>query len=180
MFEIAWPELLMVALVALVVLKPKDIPEMARQLGAFLAKARTMAGEFQGQFNEAMKDAKLDDVKKVIDEVRDLRNLSPVQQVRDTLNKLADEATTVKKEFEQVGSSVNQTITSATQPLPQPFSSTEPGPAPQPMTAADLGLPPPEPAPPLDLDPLRAAPAPEPAPVATAQDAAPPPKSSAA
>ena len=153
MFEIGWTEILVVGLVAIIVLKPKDIPEMARSAGAFLAKMRTMAGEFQGQFNDAMKDAKLDDVKKVIDEVRELKNLSPVQQAREALVKLADEANSVKSELQNVASSTTASITAATGAVTAGLSSV----ASQTQTSAGFATA--EPARPLDLDPLAAPPA---------------------
>jgi sec-independent protein translocase protein TatB len=162
MFEIGWTEILVVVLVAIVVLKPKDIPEMARSAGAFIAKMRGMAGEFQGQFNDALKDAKLDDVKKVIDEVRELKNLSPVQQAREALVKLADEANAVKSELQNVASTTSASITAATTAVTSGFNNPS-GEATSAQTAelpGNLGLAPPEPAPLLNLDPLAAPPAP--------------------
>jgi sec-independent protein translocase protein TatB len=162
MFEIGWTEILVVVLVAIVVLKPKDIPEMARSAGAFIAKMRGMAGEFQGQFNDALKDAKLDDVKKVIDEVRELKNLSPVQQAREALVKLADEANAVKSELQNVASTTSASITAATTAVTSGFNN--PGSEARPAQTAELpgnlGIAPPEPAPLLNLDPLAAPPAP--------------------
>jgi sec-independent protein translocase protein TatB len=102
MFEIGWTEILFIGLVAILVLKPKDYPEMMRSIGQFLAKARTMAADFQGQFNEAMKDANLQDVKKTIDEIRDLKNMGPIQQVKDTFVQMADEAAKVRDEVKGV------------------------------------------------------------------------------
>jgi sec-independent protein translocase protein TatB len=102
MFEIGWTELLLVGLIAVFVLKPKDYPEVMRSIGRFLAKARQMAGEFQSQFNDAMRDANLDDVRKTIEEIRDLKNMGPIAQVRETFTQIADEATKVRQEVEQV------------------------------------------------------------------------------
>jgi sec-independent protein translocase protein TatB len=162
MFEIGWTEILVVVLVAIVVLKPKDIPEMARSAGAFIAKMRGMAGEFQGQFNDALKDAKLDDVKKVIDEVRELKNLSPVQQAREALVKLADEANAVKSELQNVASTTSASITAATTAVTSGFNNpgSETTPAQTAELPGNLGIAPPEPAPLLNLDPLAAPPAP--------------------
>lgn len=100
MFEIGWTEILFVAIVAIFVLKPKDYPEALRAIGNFLTRARQMAGEFQSQFNEAMRDANLDDVRKTIDEIRDLKNMGPLNQVRESLTQFADETTSVKKSIE--------------------------------------------------------------------------------
>jgi len=141
MFEIGWTEILLVGLVAVFVLKPKDYPEMMRAIGSFIAKARQMAGEFQGQFNEAMKDPGLQDVKKTIEEIRDLRNLHPIQQVKDTFVQMADEATKVRKEVEGVvtGEGVQGALpppAAAVDPLPLPsFEPPPPAVPPQPLAA---------------------------------------------
>jgi sec-independent protein translocase protein TatB len=143
MFEIGWTEILFIGLVAVLVLKPKDYPEIMRSIGQFLTKARAMAGEFQGQFNEAMKDAKLDDVRRTIDEIRDLRNMGPIQQVKDTFVQMADEAGKVKNEIQGVttGSGVPGALDSASPPPPAVESAPLPAEAAQPP--ADLLPPPP-------------------------------------
>ena len=76
MFDIGWTEMLVIAVVMIVVVGPKDLPRMLRTFGKTTAKLRAMAGDFQKQFNEALKEAELDDVKKSVDE---LRSLNPGQ-----------------------------------------------------------------------------------------------------
>jgi sec-independent protein translocase protein TatB len=86
MLDIGWSELLVIAVVAIVVVGPKDLPPMMRALGRTVSKMRRMAGDFQGQFNEALKEAELDDVKKSFDE---LRGLNPINDIKNSLNPLA-------------------------------------------------------------------------------------------
>ncbi|WEK49304.1 MAG: Sec-independent protein translocase protein TatB [Candidatus Kaistia colombiensis] len=86
MLDIGWSEILVIAVVAIVVVGPKDLPPMLRALGRTVSKMRKMAGEFQGQFNEALKEAELDDVKKSFDE---LRGLNPLNDIKDSLNPLS-------------------------------------------------------------------------------------------
>ncbi|BCP53172.1 hypothetical protein K32_17890 [Kaistia sp. 32K] len=86
MLDIGWSELLVIAVVAIVVVGPKDLPPMLRALGRTVSKMRKMAGEFQGQFNEALKEAELDDVKKSFDE---LRGLNPMNDIKNSLNPLS-------------------------------------------------------------------------------------------
>src|ERR671932_2025147 len=83
MFELSWGHIIVVAVVAIVVVGPKDLPRMLRALGQTLAKLRRMAGEFQSQFNEALREAELEDVKKSIESVRDL---NPARQIRDAID----------------------------------------------------------------------------------------------
>jgi sec-independent protein translocase protein TatB len=64
MFDIGWSELLVIGIVALVVIGPKELPGVVRTLGQTMAKLRRMAADFQNQFNEAMREAELADLKK--------------------------------------------------------------------------------------------------------------------
>ncbi|MGL4974182.1 MAG: Sec-independent protein translocase protein TatB, partial [Bosea sp. (in: a-proteobacteria)] len=64
MFDIAWSELMVIGAVALVVIGPKDLPKALRTVGEAVGKVRRMASEFQGQFNDAMREAELHDLKK--------------------------------------------------------------------------------------------------------------------
>lgn len=71
MFDIAWSEFLVVAVVALVVIGPRDLPPLLRQLGKTVATLRRMAGDFQSQFNEALREAELEDLQKDLTGLRD-------------------------------------------------------------------------------------------------------------
>jgi sec-independent protein translocase protein TatB len=83
MFDIGWTEMLVIAVVMIVVVGPKDLPRMLRTFGKTTAKLRTMAGDFQKQFNDALKEAELDDVKKSVDSLRNLdikKQLNPFEK----------------------------------------------------------------------------------------------------
>lgn len=142
MFGIGWTEILLVGVIALLVLKPQDYPDAMRSLGRLINKARQMAGEFQGQFNDAMRDANLDDVRKTLDEVRDMRHLSPVQKVTETLSRFADETRNIKNEIEQAGTLLGDAPGQTIAPLPSSPAARDP---------TETMLPPVEPAPPVDL-----------------------------
>ncbi len=62
MFDIGWSELLLIGIVALIVIGPKDLPEMFRTLGRFTAKARGMAREFQRAMETAADESGVRDV----------------------------------------------------------------------------------------------------------------------
>ena len=67
MFDIGWGELVIIGVVALIVIGPKELPAVLRTLGQWMAKIRRMAAEFQGQFHEAMREAEMADLKKQVD-----------------------------------------------------------------------------------------------------------------
>ncbi len=69
MFDIAWSEFMLIGAVALVVIGPKDLPKAMRTVGQAVGKIRRMASEFQGQFNDAMREAELHDLKKQVEDV---------------------------------------------------------------------------------------------------------------
>ena len=71
MFDIGWSELVVIAVVALIAIGPKELPGVLRMVGQWMAKARKMAGEVQGQDQEAMREAEMADLKKSFDEVKD-------------------------------------------------------------------------------------------------------------
>jgi sec-independent protein translocase protein TatB len=70
MFDIGWSELLVIAVVAIVVVGPKDLPRLMRTFGHYMGKVRSMAADFQRQFEEAVRDSELDEVRKAMHEVR--------------------------------------------------------------------------------------------------------------
>lgn len=80
MFDIGMWELLVVGVVALIVVGPKDLPRMFRTLGQITGKIRGMAREFQTTMNAAASESGLDDLsrdlKSATDIARDLRNVS--------------------------------------------------------------------------------------------------------
>ena len=71
MFDIAWGEFVVIAVVALIVIGPKELPAVLRAIGQWTAKIRRMAAEFQGQFQEALREAEMADLKKEVDNLND-------------------------------------------------------------------------------------------------------------
>lgn len=83
MFDIGWSELLVIAVVLVVVVGPKDLPGMLRTFGRTTKQLRSMAGDFRRQFDDALREAELDDVKSTVDEVR---KLDPRKDIRAAMN----------------------------------------------------------------------------------------------
>jgi sec-independent protein translocase protein TatB len=67
MFELDWGKLVVIGIVALIVIGPKELPAVLRTLGQWVTKIRRMASEFQGQFQEAMREAEIADLKQQVD-----------------------------------------------------------------------------------------------------------------
>jgi sec-independent protein translocase protein TatB len=86
MFDIGWGELLLIGVVALIAIGPKELPGALRSLGQWVGKIRKMASEFQNQFQEAMREAELHDLKKEVDDLSSqaskMANFDPLEDVR--------------------------------------------------------------------------------------------------
>src|SRR5262245_46942237 len=90
MFEIGWGELLLIGVVALIAIGPKELPTVLRTLGQWMNKLRRMASVFQNQFHEAMREAELTDLKKQVDDMtsqaQSYASFDPVAEVRRELD----------------------------------------------------------------------------------------------
>ncbi len=81
--QFGFTELLLIAIVALVVVGPKDLPMMMRKLGQFLAKGRAMANEFRAAFDDIAKQAELDELRQEIEALkRDNQIVSAVDDLK--------------------------------------------------------------------------------------------------
>lgn len=97
MFDIGWTELLVIAVVLIVVVGPKDLPPMLRAFGKMTARARKVAGEFRAQFDEALREAELDDVRNTIS---DAQKLNPVNSLREAMNPLRQMGNEIKADLQ--------------------------------------------------------------------------------
>ncbi|MFI5032543.1 MAG: Sec-independent protein translocase protein TatB [Reyranellales bacterium] len=114
MFGIDSPELLVIAIVALVVIGPKELPGLLRTWGRWLAQMRGMASEFRGHVDEMVRQSELDEVKKQLTVASglDLKSLDPTQQIRQHVQEGMAEG---EKAF-------NEAKTSFDNPLAEPES----------------------------------------------------------
>ena len=83
MFDISWTEFLLIGVVALIFIGPKELPAVLRTLGQWTRRIRSMAADFQGQFQEAMREAEMADLKKQVDDIaHDIKSYDPLKDVR--------------------------------------------------------------------------------------------------
>jgi sec-independent protein translocase protein TatB len=93
MFDIAWSELLLLAVIALIFIGPKELPQVLNNLGRAAAKLRRSADEFRRHFEESMRDSGYEDLHK---NIQDLRSLNPSSQIRETIERTINEDYTAK------------------------------------------------------------------------------------
>ena len=132
MFDIGWSELVVIAVVALIAIGPKELPGVLRMVGQWIGKARKMAAEFQGQFQEAMREAEMADLKKSFDEVKEAATGFSGANVMTELKKDVTDALAIDKPVDaQVASAIGEPV--ATSPGDALVTPTEPA-APTPQT----------------------------------------------
>ncbi|HEX4194025.1 MAG TPA: Sec-independent protein translocase protein TatB [Stellaceae bacterium] len=154
MFDFAWSELALIAVVALVVIGPKDLPRVMRMVGQWTRRARAIAREFQGSLDQMVREAELDEVKRHIDratsfnvenEIR--RTIDPAGDLQRSLddplmtNPLADPPKPVErsaleeKSMAEIEGRSSALVETAAEPAPETIAATPaatPEPAPEP------------------------------------------------
>jgi sec-independent protein translocase protein TatB len=128
MFDIGWSELVVIAVVALIAIGPKELPGVLRMVGQWIGKARKMAAEFQGQFQEAMREAEMADLKKSFDEVKEAATGFSGANVMTELQKDVTDALAIDKPVDaQVASAIGEPVTPTepAAPTPQTFVEAE-------------------------------------------------------
>ena len=100
MFDIGWTEILIIAVVAIIVVGPKDLPRMLRTLGRYAGQLRRTAGEFRSQFDDAIRDSELDELRSTL---QDTSDLNPINQIRDSIT---DSMAPLKESADDIKSSI--------------------------------------------------------------------------
>jgi len=141
MFDISWGEFLLIGVVALVAIGPKELPGVLRTVGQWMTKLRRLASEFQGQFHEAIREAEMADLKKEVDEMTDkaksYAHFDPIGDIqKDIENTIAD------KPPESSSAAVSSDAAGAllSEPAAEPPASASPAVTPEPA-APESGAP---------------------------------------
>lgn len=98
MLDIGWTELLVIAVVLIVVVGPKDLPPMLRAFGKMTSNLRKMAGDFRTQFDEALREADMDGVRQTID---DAKRFHPANAIREAINPLREMGNEIRSDLQK-------------------------------------------------------------------------------
>ena len=137
MFDIGWGELVVIGMVALIAIGPKELPGVLRATGQWMGKIRRMANEFQDQFREAMREAEMEEMKKNVDDLAsapsNLTNFDPIGTVRKEVESLMNDGK-AKADIAEPAAAGATTETAASAPAettaPAEALPTEPAPEP--------------------------------------------------
>jgi len=114
MFDISWTEFLLIGIVALIFIGPKELPAVMRTIGQYTRKVRSMAADFQNQFQEALREAEMADLKKQVDDMaHDIKHYDPLKDVRS--------------DVEAIGKDIEKPAVPPAEPLPVAEAAAEPG-----------------------------------------------------
>ena len=129
MFDIGWGELVVIGIVALIAIGPKELPTVLRTLAQFMGKVRRMASEFQGQFQEALREAEVADLKKQAEDlsstVTDFTNFDPManaqKEMEAAFNPESDKPAEVAahESLPEPAQQLNATVPEPSAPLPE-------------------------------------------------------------
>ena len=117
MFDISWSEFLILAVVTLIFVGPKELPVFLRTLGRYAGIVKRQASEFRAQFDEAMRDAELDQLRKEMEGVR-----------QDVGRSLGEAGRSVESEFDEARRQIDRA--SAPKETSSPAAAVASGPAP--------------------------------------------------
>ncbi|MCA0921024.1 Sec-independent protein translocase protein TatB [Pseudooceanicola nanhaiensis] len=151
MFDMGWSELLLIGIVALIVVGPKDLPVLFRNVGQFVGKARGMAREFTRAMEDAAKESGVDDVTKTLrdaanpkqfglDKLRDAADLTPKSAKKpagSNTEKLSKERAEAAEKIrnaaaERATQRKAEEAAAAATPQPDPAPAADTGPKPDP------------------------------------------------
>lgn len=136
MFDLGWTEFIVVAVVAILVVGPKELPGMLRTIGKTIGNMRRMAGDFQRQMNDALKEADLDGIKTGIDSVN---SINPVSQLKSSLNPVKQAAEDVQRDINKgllnAGEGTKPKADAQTASVPDAVAAAKPKTAAKPRTA---------------------------------------------
>jgi sec-independent protein translocase protein TatB len=137
-FDVGWGELVLIGVVALIVFGPKELPVVLRTVGQYMTKIRRMAAEFQSQFQEAMREAEMAELKQHFDTIQDaakgIGSFDPAGSIANPIESAAAETA-------PPGSAATAPVPEPTPEPPAPTQSAAAGPESAPPAPASAGEP---------------------------------------
>lgn len=137
MFDIGWQELLVIAIVALIVIGPKDLPVAIRAITRWIARARELARDFQHGIDEVVREAELDELKKQVTQIQHVDVNKKIEETIDPTGEIRRDLALdeVREELDRTAQVVSTTASTESAPAAVPDTAA-PEPTPQPTLPA--------------------------------------------
>jgi sec-independent protein translocase protein TatB len=150
--DIGGSELLVLAIVALIVVGPKDLPVLLRKIGQFIGKMRGMASEFRASFDEMARQSELDELRKEVQAMRSGQYLQPFKDAAEAARDVG-----LNDTFAEIDASLNSGAVQPYPPAAAPEAPALEAPAPKPRPRAKAkAAPEPAPEPAIEIKPAKA------------------------
>ena len=105
MFSFGWSEIALTAIIVIIVVGPKEIPNLLKQIGSFSKSIKKISREFKKSLNDIAEESDLKDVKDQISEIKNIKeNLDPTQDIKKELSSIKDTANVFEKEIKDLSS----------------------------------------------------------------------------
>ena len=104
MFDISWSEILIIGIVALLVVGPKELPALLRTIGKYAGIVKKQAAEFRAQFDEAMRETEIEQLKKDVENIKSDTEAALREAERSVETEMSD----AKREFDAAGQAVDK------------------------------------------------------------------------
>ena len=103
MFSFGWSEIALTAIIVIIVVGPKEIPNLLKQIGTFSKSIKKISREFKKSLNDIAEESDLKDVKDQISEIKNIKeNLDPTQDIKKELSSIKDTANVFEKEIKDI------------------------------------------------------------------------------
>ena len=105
MFSFGWSEIILTLVVIIIVVGPKEIPNLLRQLGSFSKSIKKITREFKKSLNDIAQESDLKEVKKSISAIKNIKkDLDPTKEINKELDSIKDTASVFEKEIKDLSS----------------------------------------------------------------------------
>ena len=109
MFSFGWSELALTALIIIIIVGPKEIPNLLKQMGKFTKSIKKISREFKSSLNEIADETELKDVKESLTEIKEIKKeLDPTNQIKDQVDSIKETANVFKNEINNLNTLDNK------------------------------------------------------------------------
>ena len=110
MFSFGWSEIALIVIVVIIVVGPKEIPNLLKQIGSFTKSLKKISRDFKNSLNELAVENDLKDVKKSISDLKNIKkNLDPTVDFQKEINSIKDTVASLDKDIKDINSKEKNT-----------------------------------------------------------------------